>query len=1045
MKLNRVRKNLIILMLIACLAKPALAANDSTISYVSINDKVYYDIELMITDKAEILVPFKQLADLFEVKYVANRVDKHIQFKTYDGQDGVINQNGVFINDKTIQKRAPIFLIQGIMDNVFNEAFIQASTAEMIFGTKLDTDYSTITISANTSRDIQALKADGDYADNNGPKAYKDIVIPKPNRTISLNRIGVRSNMINTDMKTKWQHYSTTSDHYSGSTQVSLGGEAFGGKYRVESTAYHYDSNSFLFGGVSATYLNNFINKKDGKRYFYELGKVRGRTDIDAKIGTNIFGAQIWNYDYQKTPVNKLNGYVKPTSLVRVTINDNEPVTLNTYAGYYSLSEMKISGAVEKVKIEEINEDGTVEVIKEERYSLYGDDRPFEKEGRGLAYAGVWGYQNRLFRDGSDIYYGNNKKVTAGGYYQYGVKDNVTFETKLAADKIYEKTSSKVMHHIPTNDALLVTGTQKNVNYQEGITSLNSIDYVSKKDPNLKLRGTAGASVAHDIRERDTHAGYMVKGTADYSKNLSKYAWKFIKPKMATVRTEAFHSSPDWYIASSDSTSKNDRTGGRAQGALSFNSTSVSGGYNKYYSNINHRYEGGTINFDEYNIAASSRIPKVGIARFNMFHRRGSNDLGRNKNYNYDAIHEILEDNTFENFSNGEMGEIGNILLTGVTGFLGIHILYEFIKNEEGKIYCMLRKGKFDSCEERLIDVMNYYFDEDLTDLIGSRIIIIEGDITEIEDFKKLEDVPIDTIINSAALVKHYTADDYIFKVNVDGVINGLKFAQTRNNIKYVQISTISVLSSYSLNEEAYPNQEYNERTLYYEQDLENKYVCSKFLAERAVLQAATKGLSVKIIRVGNLMSRYSDGLFQKNYDTNAFLNNIKTIKKLGAMNPAMANETVDMSQIDYVAKGILALCKTPDKSRVFHCMNNHYISHRDIVDALNTYGYGIAEVDFEEFKQIYEHNINENIQGIITADFSIDDFDEEHGLKPCAFLTVWNVRHEWDGKDYLDMTMVQRSSDFATAGCINQVQYAELLLMVAKEVGMKAGKFTAA
>ena len=85
----------------------------------------------------------------------------------------------------------------------------------------------------------------------------------------------------------------------------------------------------------------------------------------------------------------------------------------------------------------------------------------------------------------------------------------------------------------------------------------------------------------------------------------------------------------------------------------------------------------------------------------------------------------------------------------------------------------MFRKGKFDSCEERLIDLMNYYFDEDFSDLIGSRIILSEGDITNLDDFKKLEDYPIDTIINCAAIVKHYTADDYIFKVNVDGVING--------------------------------------------------------------------------------------------------------------------------------------------------------------------------------------------------------------------------------------------------------------------------------
>lgn len=185
-----------------------------------------------------------------------------------------------------------------------------------------------------------------------------------------------------------------------------------------------------------------------------------------------------------------------------------------------------------------------------------------------------------------------------------------------------------------------------------------------------------------------------------------------------------------------------------------------------------------------------------------------------------------------ENFLEGERLELGNVLLTGVTGFLGIHILYEFIRNEEGKIYCMLRKGDYDSCEERLIDLMNYYFDEDLTGLIGSRIILSEGDVTEIDDFKKLEAEPIDTIINSAAIVKHYTADDYIFKVNVDGVINGLKFAQTRNNIRYIQTSTISVLSSYSLNEEKYSNPEYDERTLYYEQSMENKYICSKFLAE---------------------------------------------------------------------------------------------------------------------------------------------------------------------------------------------------------------------
>ena len=146
-----------------------------------------------------------------------------------------------------------------------------------------------------------------------------------------------------------------------------------------------------------------------------------------------------------------------------------------------------------------------------------------------------------------------------------------------------------------------------------------------------------GTSVARDIREDSTKVGWTLRGTAEYSKALDKYGWKIFKPKRASLKIDGYHSSPDFYIASSDSTSKADRSGGRAQGSVTFNSTSVSGGYNKYYSNTTHRYEGGTIGFDEYNISASSRIPYVGTARFNIFHRRGSNELGRNRNYNYDA------------------------------------------------------------------------------------------------------------------------------------------------------------------------------------------------------------------------------------------------------------------------------------------------------------------------------------------------------------------------------------------------------------------------
>ena len=68
-------------------------------------------------------------------------------------------------------------------------------------------------------------------------------------------------------------------------------------------------------------------------------------------------------------------------------------------------------------------------------------------------------------------------------------------------------------------------------------------------------------------------------------------------------------------------------------------------------------------------------------------------------------------------------------------------------------------------------------------------------------------------------------------------------------------------------------------------------------------------------------------------------------------------------------------------------------------------------------------------------------DLAETPGLPPCAFLTIWNVRGE-----YLDMCLVQRSGDMLTAsgaGGINEIQYAALLMMVARVTKKEPGVFT--
>jgi thymidylate synthase len=72
---------------------------------------------------------------------------------------------------------------------------------------------------------------------------------------------------------------------------------------------------------------------------------------------------------------------------------------------------------------------------------------------------------------------------------------------------------------------------------------------------------------------------------------------------------------------------------------------------------------------------------------------------------------------------------------------------------------------------------------------------------------------------------------------------------------------------------------------------------------------------------------------------------------------------------------------------------------------------------------------------------YQYSDLRETKGLYPCAYETIWSVRKGGDDL-ILDMTLIQRSNDFITAGYINKIQYVALLMMVAGHCGYKVGKF---
>ena len=291
--------------------------------------------------------------------------------------------------------------------------------------------------------------------------------------------------------------------------------------------------------------------------------------------------------------------------------------------------------------------------------------------------------------------------------------------------------------------------------------------------------------------------------------------------------------------------------------------------------------------------------------------------------------------------------QFSKVLLTGATGFLGIHILRELL-NQKCHVVALVRGGQLSS-KDRLLALMGYYFDSPLEEEIDQYVEVVDGDVTDETLYDKLKDYDFNIIINSAAIVKHFANDDIIEKVNVGGVKNLIEIAK-KKDARIIQISTLSVAGE-NVDHKFEDTLKIKEDMLDFGQDISNKYVHSKVNAEKVLLEAVDNdGVDGKIIRVGNLMSRNSDGEFQANSITNGFMRDLKGYATLHKFPVDSMDSTIDFSPIDEVAKTIILLSKTPKKFTVFHSANAHTVEMGDIIYVLNELGFDIDVVDDKTF-----------------------------------------------------------------------------------------------
>lgn len=372
------------------------------------------------------------------------------------------------------------------------------------------------------------------------------------------------------------------------------------------------------------------------------------------------------------------------------------------------------------------------------------------------------------------------------------------------------------------------------------------------------------------------------------------------------------------------------------------------------------------------------------------------------KNYDYSRINKVLKRNTEDNLKSLRLVESKNILLIGATGYLGAHIINEFMMNTNVNIYCLIRKKNNKLPIDRLKEVLNFYFKDTYNNELNNRIKIICGDITKenlglsANDYNIIKN-SIDIVINSGAIVKHFGIKDEFESINVTGTKNVVDFC-TIENKRLLHISTISISGNGEKEETIEETPEnINDKKLFYETDLfidqniKGIYTTTKYKAELIVLEAIYNGLDAQILRLGNITNRYSDGLFQMNVEDNAFAKRLKSFIDMGAFPNYLLQHAIELTPVDLCANAIMKISQYSSNCNVLHLYNSKLLPVQLLVDTLHSLGVELEAVSDKLLRNIIVGILNDDEQKDILSGI-IYDLDKSHRL-----IYTSNIRVKYD------------------------------------------------
>ncbi len=292
--------------------------------------------------------------------------------------------------------------------------------------------------------------------------------------------------------------------------------------------------------------------------------------------------------------------------------------------------------------------------------------------------------------------------------------------------------------------------------------------------------------------------------------------------------------------------------------------------------------------------------------------------------------------------------QLQSILLTGATGYLGAFLLYELLQRTNAVIYCLVRSDTIASAKARLRSNLALYslWNEGL----GDRIIPILGDLSQPllgltqEQFQALAS-EIDSIYHNGAVVNFTYPYAALKATNVLGTQEVLRLAaQSKTKpVHFVSSTHVFPTDPNAENQTVWENMNSNST-----ENLPTGYVQSKWVAEKLIAIAQTRGLPISIYRPSFIVGHQETGA------GNAQDLMFRMIK--GCIQLGIAPD-IDLSfnivPVDYVSKAIAHLSTKPDAlGETFHLVNPYHVAigWHQILQWLQALGHNIPVIAYPQW-----------------------------------------------------------------------------------------------